>query len=36
MATLNIQAHVICPQWNYTIRPRPSPAREQVREIIVL
>lgn len=36
MATLNIQAHVICPQWNYTIRPRVSPAGEQVREIIVL
>jgi Rhodopirellula transposase DDE domain len=22
MATLNIQAHEICPMWNYTIRPR--------------
>ena len=22
MATLNIQAHDVCPQWNYTIRPR--------------
>jgi len=36
MATLNIQAHVICPQWNYTIRPRVAPTDEQVREIIVL
>ena len=22
METLNIQAHEVCPQWNYTIRPR--------------
>ena len=22
MATLNLQAHAVCPQWNYTIRPR--------------
>lgn len=28
MKTLNIQKHEVCPQWNYTIRPRsqPSPA----------
>lgn len=23
MQTLNIQAHQVCPQWNYTLRPRP-------------
>jgi hypothetical protein len=23
MATLNIQPHTVCPQWNYTIYPRP-------------
>lgn len=26
MATLNIQAHEICPQWNYTLHPRPAVA----------
>ena len=26
MATLNIQPHAVCPQWNYTIRPRLSEA----------
>ncbi len=25
MDTLNIQVHDTCPQWNYTIRPRPVP-----------
>jgi Rhodopirellula transposase DDE domain len=25
MATLNIEPHTTCPQWNYTIRPRPTP-----------
>ena len=25
MATLDIQAHQVCPQWNYTIRPRTLP-----------
>ncbi len=25
MATLNIQAHAVCPQWNYTIHPRVAP-----------
>jgi hypothetical protein len=24
METLNIEFHEVCPQWNYTIRPRPS------------
>jgi hypothetical protein len=24
METLNIEFHQVCPQWNYTIRPRPS------------
>jgi hypothetical protein len=23
MAALNIEYHDVCPQWNYTIRPRP-------------
>ena len=22
MAGLNVQTHAVCPQWNYTIRPR--------------
>jgi Rhodopirellula transposase DDE domain len=26
MATLSIQAHEVCPQWNYTIYPRVAPA----------
>jgi hypothetical protein len=26
MAVLNIQPHTTCPQWNYTIRPRTTPA----------
>jgi hypothetical protein len=26
MQLLNIEQHAVCPQWNYTIRPRPSPA----------
>jgi len=26
MQLLNIEQHDVCPQWNYTIRPRPSPA----------
>ena len=25
MDALNIQFHDVCPQWNYTIRPRPTP-----------
>ena len=25
MDTLNIQRHDVCPQWNYTIRPRSNP-----------
>ena len=24
MEALNFQSHAVCPQWNYTIRPRPS------------
>jgi hypothetical protein len=27
MAQLNIVHHVVCPQWNYTLRPRPAGAR---------
>jgi hypothetical protein len=26
MATLNLQTHEVCPQWNYTIHPRPTVA----------
>ena len=26
MATLNLQTHAVCPQWNYTIHPRPTVA----------
>jgi hypothetical protein len=26
MKTLNVQYHEVCPQWNYTIRPRSQPA----------
>jgi hypothetical protein len=26
MATLTIQAHEVCPQWNYTLHPRVAPA----------
>ena len=26
METLNLQPHEVCPQWNYTIRPRQSQA----------
>lgn len=26
MATLNVQPHDVCPQWNYTIRPRTQPS----------
>lgn len=25
LATLCLEAHTVCPQWNYTIRPRPRP-----------
>jgi hypothetical protein len=37
MAALNIQAHQVCPQWNYTIAPRSIESRsERVREVILL
>jgi len=26
MASLNLEPHTVCPQWNYTIRPRPRPS----------
>lgn len=26
MKTLNLERHDVCPQWNYTIRPRPKPS----------
>jgi hypothetical protein len=37
MATLNIEAHAVCPQWNYTIHPRPivGPSHRD-REVILL
>jgi hypothetical protein len=32
MKTLNIEHHLICPTWNYTIRPRtPVPASSELR-----
>jgi hypothetical protein len=37
MATLNIHTHAICPQWNYTIYPRPAcPATGEVGQVILL
>jgi len=37
MATLNIEAHAVCPQWNYTIHPRPAAAPSRPdREVILL
>ena len=36
MAALDIQDHEVCPQWNYTIRPRISLAVEVVGESILL
>jgi Rhodopirellula transposase DDE domain len=37
MATLNIQAHEVCPQWNYTLHPRvaPTPSCDDA-EVILL
>ncbi len=37
MATLNLQTHEVCPQWNYTIHPRPAVApASQDGEVILL
>ncbi len=37
MATLNIQAHEVCPHWNYTIHPRvPPPPAASDAEVILL
>jgi len=37
LATLNIHTHTICPQWNYTIYPRPAcPATGEVGQVILL
>ena len=37
LATLNIQTHTICPQWNYTIYPRPvCSATGEVGQVILL
>jgi hypothetical protein len=27
-AQLNLEPHAVCPQWNYTLRPRPAPDRD--------
>ena len=36
MNALNIERHAICPNWNYTIRPRtPVPMSAELREVIV-
>ena len=35
MAALNIEPHAICPQWNYTIRPRcPAQTAASLRELV--
>ena len=35
MAALNIERHAICPQWNYTIRPRtPASTSAALRELV--
>ena len=37
MATLNLQPHEVCPQWNYTIHPRPTVApSHQDGEVVLL
>jgi len=37
LATLNIHTHTICPQWNYTMYPRPAcPATGEVGQVILL
>jgi hypothetical protein len=37
LATLNIHTHTICPQWNYTIYPRPArPATGELGQVILL
>ncbi len=36
MKALNIEHHIICPTWNYTIRPRtPVPTSSELRELIL-
>jgi DDE family transposase len=36
MNSLNIERHAVCPNWNYTIRPRtPVPKPSELRELIV-
>ena len=36
MVTLNIQMHAVCPQWNYTIHPRPTVAPSPQHEEVIL
>jgi Rhodopirellula transposase DDE domain len=37
MAALALQAHEVCPQWNYTIHPRPNrPSTQKCGEVILL
>lgn len=31
MASLRLERHLVCPQWNYTIHPRPSGQRSRLR-----
>jgi Rhodopirellula transposase DDE domain len=36
MHALNLERHIVCPAWNYTIRPRtPAPASPELRELIL-
>jgi hypothetical protein len=32
-ARLNLEPHAVCPRWNYTLRPRPSPERAPPDEL---
>ena len=32
MQTLNLERHVVCPNWNYTIRPRPAGTSSQAAD----
>jgi hypothetical protein len=37
LAALALQAHEVCPQWNYTIHPRPNhPSTQKAGEVILL
>jgi hypothetical protein len=32
MAALNLTRHEVCPTWNYTLRPRPTPSQDSVAQ----